>query len=56
MRHGATYETQDHTAPAHARHAWALGMTSKYYRKPLELYESACAALQEHYDKMGEVT
>ncbi len=20
----------------------------------LELYESACAALQEHYDKMGE--
>ena len=31
-----------------------LGRTSKYYRKPLELYEAACVALQEHYDKMGK--
>ena len=31
-----------------------LGRTSKYYRKPLELYEAACMALQEHYDKMSE--
>lgn len=25
-----------------------------WLRQPLELYESACVALQEHYDKMGE--
>lgn len=25
-----------------------------WLRQPLELYEAACAALQEHYDKMGE--
>ena len=23
-------------------------------RQPLDLYEAACVALQEHYDKMGE--
>jgi len=27
-----------------------------WLRQPLELYEAACADLQEHYDKMGEVT
>ena len=25
-----------------------------WLRQPLELYEAACAALQDHYDKMGE--
>ncbi len=25
-----------------------------WLRQPLELYEAACAALQEHYDKMGK--
>ena len=25
-----------------------------WLRQPLELYEAACVALQEHYDKMGE--
>lgn len=25
-----------------------------WLRQPLDLYEAACVALQEHYDKMGE--
>lgn len=36
------------------------GLVTRYrefwLRQPLELYEAACMALQEHYDKIGEAT